>query len=206
MIIAIFGQKENGKTELAHMIRSKLPVNYMIGAFAHPIKHYVCSMTGVTMEYLDEWKNKDEPPPGWTKTVREVLQFVGEGMRQYVSKTMWIDAAMNLRKTIIADGRYQNEAESVKRNNGFNILIVRPDKYVHLPAHPSESWVGDVALSYRATIGPLGNFGNSIDYMSKWLNEYRRLFDFVIWNDGTKEDLDKKADQLVNHLRRERKL
>lgn len=205
MFIAIFGQKGNGKSEIAKILRSYFP-HYMVTGFAHTIKHHLCQMTGISMNDLEKYKNDPNPSPGWTKNVRTVLQWLGEGMREHTYREVWINATTNMKAAIIQDGRYENEAKAIKAKGGVNILVVRPDKYVHNAAHPSESWVGDVALAYRATIGPLGYFGDSIEYMDKWYNEYRQLFDFVIWNDGTIDQLNEKVHLLGQCLIREKKL
>lgn len=69
-----------------------------------------------------------EPGP---MTVREVLQIFGTNICRRLYNNCWVSATMkqinndNPEVALIADGRFDNEAEAVKQANGFCVLLRR---------------------------------------------------------------------------------
>lgn len=212
-IVGIFGQKENGKSTLAKMLyelaagdtephRQFLPT---VTGFAEPLKATLCKLTGISRETLEKYKNENTILPGWNVNVRTALQQLGECIRG-IKSDAWIQSALSdTRQLILQDGRYFNELKAIKAKGGFTILIMKSDKWVDphtRDLHESEIDMGKAALAYGAIRGPLGYLGDSVEWASKWMNEYRQLFDYVVWNNESLVALQDTAELIYNnHLR-----
>jgi hypothetical protein len=127
-----------------------------------------------------QWR--EQPDEFWSKkfgkavTPRWVLQHFGtEVMRQHMHDAIWIDSCLSRydgKPTVISDTRFQNELKTIKENKGQIILVKRGE------------------LPTREQMQDKGAHKSEWDWMG-W------NFDHVIDNDGTKEDLYKKVDDLV---------
>lgn len=154
MKICIFGQMHNGKTTYANMLQQELhkvaDEYFYLAAWAARIKTLVTIKYGVTLDFIAEWKSKNQIPPGFNVTMREVLQKEGEHSRE-CKTNVWIDnlireyANINI---IIDDGRHLNEAKAVFDDGGYNILIVRQGHY-NKSEHPSEKAIGNLIQCYK---------------------------------------------------------
>jgi len=134
MFIALAGQANAGKSCLANYLCKAIPslhpkfhnTTWHTGAFAKKVKDIFCDTFGVDHEFVEKWKRIDTPPPGFDKTVRESLIFIGDGFRSMYSG-VWIDNLLRTDKNlIVADGRYLNEMIAIRKKSGFNALIFRP--------------------------------------------------------------------------------
>ncbi len=144
-LITIFGQLENGKTTFAKMLQQHL--NRAPGvasplwerkSFARPGKQFVADVMGVSLDFLDTWKANPEPPPGWKKPVRQVLQEAISYWRT-VKPAIWTEKALSAAYIIVDDARFEDELIESKKRNGYTILIYRPDKY-NTDTHESEAF------------------------------------------------------------------
>ena len=156
-------------------------------SFAKSLKDAVSAMFNWDREMLEgngddsrQWR--EQPDEFWSKkfgktvTPRWVLQHFGtEVMRQHMHDAIWIDSCLSRydgRPTVISDTRFQNELKTIKENKGQIILVKRGE------------------LPTREQMQDKGAHKSEWDWMG-W------NFDHVIENDGTKEDLYKKVDDLV---------
>lgn len=189
MIIGIFGQKEHGKSTFAKMLQQELnhlfyqdaielqsewEIKFRIGGFATRLKEIICDTFGITMKELLAYKNSQHFPDGWQENTRHAMQMIGECFRQ-IKPTVWIDNILIRYKNdnlIVDDGRYLNEAEAIKQSNGYCIYIFRPEKENTDP-HPSESEMGQVIRSLRATIAPHNAFFQR--YFNEWVGNIKNL-------------------------------
>ncbi len=205
-IIGLFAQLAGGKDTVANHLAVTLnrclpsdqdcPKWFRLG-FADAVKHVFMESFGVTWDWIEEWKRKDEIPEGFNITVRKGLQHIGDGFRQ-IQSDVWIRTA--LRKgnhAIISDGRYLNEAKMIKEQGGFNILIWRPG-FENTDPNPSESqirpYIDFAAKTYKD--GPISD----LPIPSVAPPDFN-LFDYFLVNDGTKEDLYSKIEnQLLHYL------
>lgn len=147
-----------------------------IKAFADPIKEIVLKMFPKTSKEI-LWGSSElrmTKIENTTKTYRELLIDIGKLGRGYLDD-IWINAIIdygeNLDKNhlfIITDGRYQNELSATQKKNYFLIRVIRP-----------VSIYDDHSLSKDISETDLDNIPNSI-------------FDAIIINDGTKEELEQK--------------
>lgn len=212
-LIGLAGQKQNGKDTLADYLMTRMRF-WERRAWADGLKKTVCEVFGVSLEFIEEWKENPEPPPGWNMTMRKCLQFVGDGMRQ-IKGNCWLEYTTRDRKndTIITDGRYWNEFAKVKELGGINILVFRPGFLNHID-HPSESqlrpivefytemgWEGPVKVKtqeelQKTTMVQVGDIGEC-GLRGYHVPEGAVHIDYVIWNDGDVKQIHKKAEELM---------
>lgn len=200
-LIGIAGQHDNGKNKIADYLLSKLK-NWKVVGFADAVKKVFCETFNVSLEFVEEWKRKNECPPGFSKTIRQSLQFIGDGFRQ-LQENVWINIAFRDKvPKIICDVRYFNELRRIKNEGGINILVWR-DGYKNNDSSPSEAQVGklvDFCLNENIDGAVVEWRTSDFGYCDLGDQEILReisLIDYFIRNDGTLEDLYKKIDNLI---------
>jgi len=207
-IIGVCGQLASGKDSVTNYLVKRLnntvdglyvhdfglgPLPWIRVGFADAVKRVFMDAFGVSWDFIEEWKRKDEIPPEFDLNVRKGLQHIGDGFRK-IQNDVWIRKALRTPNPIvISDCRYLNEAKVIVEHGGFNILLYRPG-YENNDPNPSESQIKpyiDFAAK-NCKEGPL------IDSVSPSGFEY---FNYFLINDGSLEDLYKKIDnQLLNYL------
>lgn len=197
-LIAAYGQLANGKDvlcdDLAVALNEKTGQHWERGAFANAVKDTFCRAFDVDREFIEKWKRIDTPPPGFLVSVRKGLQNIGDGFRQIVPD-IWIQIALRDaigKNVIISDGRYINEAISVKKNNGINVLVYR-DGFLNNDPNPSESQLKPLVMYAR-------------DYLSDGVIDTKNLvnapegmeyFDVFIRNESDRDSFLKKARSIL---------
>ncbi len=191
-VIAIAAQLGSGKDTVADYLAKRLNEKiwyaedrwHRIG-FAHAVKKVFMDTFRVSWSFIEEWKRKDEPPPGFDMSVRKSLQFIGDGFRQ-IKSNIWIETAFrDDRNLIISDGRYINEAKAIKEHGGLVVIVHRPG-YENNDPNPSESQIKPIVdwCVQNAQEGPLQG-------------DHVKNFDFFLKNDGTIEQLYNKIDNVL---------
>jgi hypothetical protein len=185
MLIGIVGLIGSGKDTVSKRLEQQH--GFRRDSFAKSLKDAVSVMFNWDREMLEgngddsrQWR--EQPDKFWSKkfgrpiTPRWVLQHFGtEVMRQHMHDAIWIDSCLSRydgKPTVISDTRFQNELKTIKENKGQIILVKRGE------------------LPSRQEMQNKGAHKSEWDWMG-W------NFDHVIDNDGTKEDLYKKVDNLV---------
>jgi hypothetical protein len=185
MLIGVVGLIGSGKDTVSKRLEQKH--GFRRDSFAKSLKDAVSAMFNWDREMLEgngddsrQWR--EQPDEFWSKkfgktvTPRWVLQHFGtEVMRQHMHDAIWIDSCLSRydgQPTVISDTRFQNELKTIKENKGQIILVKRGE------------------LPTREQMQDKGAHKSEWDWMG-W------NFDHVINNDGTKEDLYKKVDDLV---------
>lgn len=199
-LIGVAGQKQNGKDLLTTCIEEELKdcMSLRRVAFADGIKDSFCQLFGVTREWIEEWKEKPEIPPGWGMTVRKALQFIGDGFRG-IKGDVWIEqAASKVRKEgwfrvlhVFTDIRYLNELSKTKDLNGFVILVYRPG-YLNDVDHPSEALLRPI-LKWFIENRKEG-YVNDVPADAP---EGASMIDLFLINDGSVEDLREKVKKYM---------
>jgi hypothetical protein len=141
-IIAFAGRKQSGKTTASQMVVDYYSTvvedstNIKIYNFADPLKEDICiKLLGMSREQCygdDEYKNQvtDLEWEGKKLTAREVMQFVGTDVFRKMKQNIWAEATINRiknekpRLAIIADCRFPNEVEIVKKAGGVVIKLM----------------------------------------------------------------------------------
>ena len=146
MIIGISGKAGSGKDTAAKMLevlyanpdisyedfanrRYKNVADILIVHFADALKE-----TAQVLFRLGEWETNTQEGKKTTinwigKTVRELLQGIGQGLRDAIDFDLWVKILFANTKGwsnyIIADVRYPNELEAIKKRNGILLRIDR---------------------------------------------------------------------------------
>jgi len=194
-IICFSSQKQSGKDAAAsHFIKIK-GGDWTRQAFADGIKDSFCELFGVTKEFIEEWKENPEIPPGFNITCREALQFVGDGFRG-IKSDVWIEYALRTAKDhdlVIPDGRYLNELARVKECGGTIILIYRPGHLNNIK-HLSEAEIRPIIKWFVDNDIPEGKFDHKLYNCNVQGVEF---IDFYLINDGTLEDWQNKIEEYL---------
>lgn len=149
-VIGIGGQLACGKDTLADYLANRLNTHVKCGrgydaiwkriGFAHAVKKVFMDAFNVSWDFIEDWKRKDEVPPGFDKNIRKSLQFIGDGFRQ-IRSNIWIETAFREDvPKVISDVRYLNEALAIKAHGGLTVLVWRPG-YENNDSNPSESQI-----------------------------------------------------------------
>jgi len=203
LYIGVAGQKQNGKDTISDYLRERLlqdeefKVDFERAAFAKSVKRIYAETFDVSYDFIEEWKVKDEPPPGFDMNVRQSLQFIGDGFRK-IKASIWIDLMFrNHGHKIISDVRYLNEARRIVQEGGLNILVVHPDR-VNDDPNGSEAQIRPYAVWCLENIPVTGNA--TVGLMQNCQNETLpdlNLFQFFVRNDGSVQDLYSSVDSVL---------
>ena len=185
MLIGVVGLIGSGKDTVSKRLEQKH--GFRRDSFAKSLKDAVSAMFNWDREMLEgngddsrQWR--EQPDEFWSKkfgktvTPRWVLQHFGtEVMRQHMHDAIWIDSCLSRydgQPTVISDTRFQNELKTIKEHGGEIILVKRGE------------------LPTREQMQERGAHKSEWDWMG-W------EFDHVIDNDGTKQELFEKVDNLI---------
>jgi hypothetical protein len=142
-IIAFAGRKQSGKTTSAELLVDyyKYALNIEEGIkiynFADTLKRFCIDTLELTYDQCygsDEQKNELVDcywDNGTQMTAREVMQFVGTDVFRKMKNNIWSNATINLinkekpKLAIIADCRFPNEVDAIKKSGGFVIKLMR---------------------------------------------------------------------------------
>lgn len=170
MKVAFSGKFRSGKDTARSVIDTDFTKHLF---FALRVKETVAVMTGTTL--YRNCHDKNHVPEGWGgKTLGQLQQIIGEGMRREAHPDCWLNEVMKQvdhGPAVITDLRYENEAERLKAAGFVLVRInVRPDILEERrkgdprdPNHPSET--------------ALDNYEG---------------FHHIVTNDGTKQDFEDK--------------
>lgn len=193
--VGIAGQLGNGKDVLADYLVDRLnhaegDVRWERSAFANAVKDVYCDTFARDRDFIEAWKRNPEPPPGFTKNVRQSLQFIGDGFRQ-IKDGIWIEIALRdeTRRVVFSDSRYINEAKAIKAKSGIMIVLYRPG-FLNDDPNPSESQIKPIIqwCANNLKEGPITDADR--DDAPEALKNY----DYFFVNEGTLEDMYKKVD------------
>ena len=191
MLIGIVGLISSGKGTVADRLVEQHC--YKKDSFAKSLHDAVASMFNWDRDMLEgdtessrHWR--EQPDNFWSEkfgkpiTPRWVLQYFGtEVMRGQMYDAIWVDSCIGRykgQKTVIADTRFPNEVKQIRAHGGKIILVQRGK---------DPEWFTNYV---EGNIQPTGV--HSSEYA--WAREE---FDFVIHNNGTKEQLYTEVDSLI---------
>ncbi len=187
MLIGVVGLIGSGKDTVSERLAQKH--NFKKDSFAKSLKDAVSSMFNWDREMLEgktdesrAWR--EQPDAFWSKqmgkdvTPRWVLQYFGtEVMRGQMYDGIWVDSCLGRYKgenTVISDTRFINEIKTIKEHGGKIICVTRG------------------GLPTQEDMKKRGAHQSEWD----WLDS---TFDYVIDNNGTKEELFAKVDLIVSN-------
>ena len=184
-IVGIGAQIAQGKTVLAKYLTNKMDKWYN-RSLATPVKQIFMDNFDVDQDFIEEWKRKDVPPPGFDLPIRDCLILIGDNFRKMLS-SVWISKCFKdqVSNFIIDDMRYINETNYIRNNGGHTILLWRPSF--------ENSIQNDSEQQFMPFVNKLKQL-NFDGVIPKGLNI---PFDLWIRNDGTLGDLYEKADKII---------
>lgn len=194
-VVGFSGQIGVGKNEAANYLAKKL--GWKAIGFADALKQLFMNYFNVSWEFIEEWKRKNEIPPGFDLNIRKSLQLIGNEFRN-IKETVWTDIVFNNNDSIcIYDCRYLQEAREIKERGGVNILLYRPN-FVNNDSAPSESQLKPIinwCIKNCLEDGPITHYKHCPN-CDQWLNELT-YYDFFLKNDDTLETLCNKIDNIL---------
>lgn len=142
-LIALHGLAQSGKTTAAEYLVKHwgfIPIT-----FADPIKAMIAAMCGVTVEQLDE--AKDKMLPHMDVSIREMFQTLGTDWgRNMIDEDIWVNMVSEQIAQysdnvdiVVTDCRFENEAALIREKGGIVAHIYRPD--VPQMDHESEAGI-----------------------------------------------------------------
>lgn len=141
-IVAFAGTKQSGKTTCANIAMNyyakfSIARRVKVYNFADPLKKDICmGILGLTEDQcygndMDKNAPTDIQWDGKYLTAREVMQFVGTDIFRKMKQNVWADATIHKIKlekpslALIADCRFPNEVDAVKKAGGIVIRLTR---------------------------------------------------------------------------------
>lgn len=139
-IIAFAGRKQSGKTTCAEFVQQLFFdttfVSPKIYNFADPLKQMCIDILGLSYSqcYGDDDNKNELVDCYWDSrqlTARDVMQIIGTDIFRKMKNNVWSDATIrkilkeNAHLSLIADCRFPNEVEAVKRVGGIVIKLTR---------------------------------------------------------------------------------
>jgi hypothetical protein len=191
VIIGLAGQAASGKDTVAGFLLPLLNnmgnFSFVRDSFAGNVKKIFAQAFKVDLDFIEDWKRKEQAPQSFLVSVRKGLQMIGDGFRQ-IKSDVWIEFVLKdpVNDLVISDVRYCNEAINIKRRQGLNICLIRPDM-INNDQNDSEKIMGQIACHF-ADMG----YDGPIVY-----DELYPMFDYFLINDG---DLKKLEDRVTNQL------
>lgn len=168
-VIGIMGKKFHGKDTVADHIVKKYGYNKI--SYADPLKEGCRQIFGLDDEQLYGSK-KEVIDEYWGVTPRTILQYVGTDLFRNqlsniipdIDKNIWIKRMERTfidnpdKSYIIADVRFPNEFEMIKRHGGIIIKVVRPDiksEDTHASETNIDKMTGDIEINNKGTLKDL---------------------------------------------------
>ena len=185
MLLGICGLIGSGKDTVAeHLVKHH---GFKRDSFAKSLKDAVSSMFNWDRKMLEgntsesrAWR--EQPDAFWSErfgkpiTPRWVLQYFGtEVMRGQMYDAIWVDSVIGRYKgenTVISDTRFINEIKTIKAHGGKIMLVKKGE------------------LPTREEMQKQGAHQSEWDWIGS-------DFDYIIENNGTKEDLFDKVAELI---------
>ena len=171
-VIGISGKLGSGKSSLAaYLSLHSVHANIERRSFAEKLREVLSLMTNIPVAQTRSTEQKEYVVPGWDKSVGQLLQDMGEGMRSTAHPDAWVLALFayfepSQSHWIIDDVRFPNEADAIRRHGGLLIRLegdpsgMRENTRRNL-LHPSEVALDDYDDGFDAVI-------NTEQFIDRW--------------------------------------
>lgn len=180
-LIGIAGKAGSGKDTLASWLENRY--DFRRYSFADPIKEMIATGLGIPLSDLYDRKKKEEINPLYGVSPRVMAQTLGtEWGRNIVCDDIWLKATMQRMqhegtvRAVIADVRFDNEAQFIIDNGGVLVEIKRDgcNGAVGIVGHASEAGISvpvDVIIdnNYKS-VSELMDSLNVSDWVFEYLN------------------------------------
>lgn len=161
-LVGLTGRARAGKDTVASFL---VAAGWKQVSFAEPMREFVASLVGCTVEELGETGFKERPHPALGgKSPRYAMQTLGtEWGRFTIDPDLWLNRAMRrateLRfegfPVVISDIRLDREAEAVIAAGGRVFKVTRPGVAIEESGHITEAGINQSLIS-----GEFNNSGN----------------------------------------------
>lgn len=174
-LIGLTGPIGSGKDTAADYLEQHY--GFVKLSFAIPVKRLTATLLGLNMDEIMTREVKAKRVLNGTKTVGQVMQGIGEGLRQSISPDLWVDTLFanwdptDDDKWVIADVRYPNEVTRIQQLGGVVIQITGDPKNIRAnqvdqrdPTHASETALQGMQFYHQINNdGSMENLYRSID-------------------------------------------
>lgn len=174
-VVGLGATAQVGKDTAAEYIEAKYPGAKRV-AFADKLKKIAMDLFGLSWEQCyGPVEVKEAVDPRYGLTPREILQGIGEKMRE-IYEDIWVDTVFyttipelqrqGYNKFVISDVRYPNEADTIHDRGGLVVKIEREAGGVSVGAdHSSETAMVDYKLYHKImeNNGTLDEFFADVD-------------------------------------------
>lgn len=176
MIIGISGKAGSGKDTVAEILFEKIHGGKIIAHFADNLKDIISRLLRISYQDLmnPEFKKKTvDLFPQYT--YRTLMQAIGTKFRE-IDKDFWVKLMMETFKysnnytILIADVRYKNEAEAIKKAGGVLVRINRDIPRIN--KHSSETDLDNYKFDYIINNNKdLDNLETEVNMFLEYLNK-----------------------------------
>ena len=177
-IIGISGKIGSGKSEVAKIIKELYPqFDFKIVAFADKLRDVYEIITNEKIasgkDYSQEWKLDKAPYLNISR--RQVLQGVGDGLRNIIDQDIWVNAlvtSFNIGENyIVHDVRYLNELKRLEGLGGKIIRVIRNNNIIgNNGTHVSDLALDDYEMDVIFNFSDLVELKNSVkEYFDEYL-------------------------------------
>jgi hypothetical protein len=215
--IGVVGFQGAGKDTVGDFLVDKL--NFERDSFAKPLKDAVAAIFGWPRDMLEGLTKesrlwREQPDVWWEEhlnwnthpgkeiserfTPRVALQLIGtEVMRMSFHDDIWTlslaNRLKNKQQVVVTDCRFPNELNIIKQHNGVNIRVVRGPEPVWFQA-------AEIYNNKNSDSAARIYCRNILEDYKIHPSEYAWIgynFDYVIYNDGTLEELYSKIKEIL---------
>lgn len=162
-LIGISGKLGAGKSSLAaHLLKCSVHTDMERHSFADRLREVLSQMTNIPVEQTRTTEQKEYVVPAWDKSVGQLLQDMGEGMRVHAHTDAWMLSLFayfeaDRSRWVIDDVRFPNEADAIRKHGGLLIRLEGDpsgmrEKTRRNLSHPSETALDDYAGGFDAVI------------------------------------------------------
>ncbi len=173
MRVAFSGKFGSGKDTAAEVIKRESSEGVAHFLFAKRVKEVVATLTGTTYEWNCTKEGKESIPHGFTQTLGQLQQIVGQTFREKMGEDVWANIVLSQPlagiSAVLTDLRYPNEANALRRA-GFRLVRINVDEQIL-----AERTRGDKRQRDHPSETALDNYDG---------------FDIIIENNGTKEEFE----------------
>ncbi len=125
-IIAVAGNMHVGKDEVMNLLSTFIP-EYKVVRFADPIKSYLSSLSGDSIDKYNKYRFKQKHNDALGMTPRNSMTLLGEWTRETFGPNIFAESLFSQHKDhiIIADLRLKEEADAIIKRGGYIIKVER---------------------------------------------------------------------------------
>lgn len=125
-IIAVAGNMHVGKDEVMNLLSTFIP-EYKVVRFADPIKAYLSSLSGDSLDMYNKYRFKQKHNEALGMTPRNSMTLLGEWTRETFGPNIFAESLFSQHKDhiIIADLRLKEEADAIIKRGGYIIKVER---------------------------------------------------------------------------------